>query len=238
MFVTLAEPKLMSHGPYPKFPSHCRSWLNFIWSYFKVQVHSLWLYYNLRHLYKICRIYDMSAYIMVIIRLIFGAVCVLNHILRSQFVIMTLVLELSVMFKFWYVSDIVDACWWNTCNTYSRGTPSIQFRANYDIISVLGFSTVICAINRLPLQVPMASVMLNPQRYTLHSCTANPVHYLVLLRLHFECSRSHVLSLTDLWYLFCMWLRIRAQPVMAPVVRVEPCEMTLIHSKPELAVKV
>ena len=52
----------------------------------------------------------MSAYIMVTTRLIFGAVCVLNHILRSQFVIITLVLELPVIFKFWYVSDIVDAC--------------------------------------------------------------------------------------------------------------------------------
>ena len=47
---------------------------------------------------------------MVIAGLVCGAACILTHILRSQFVIMTLVLELSVMFKFWYVSDIVDAC--------------------------------------------------------------------------------------------------------------------------------
>ena len=52
----------------------------------------------------------MSAYIRVTTRLIFGTVYVLNHISRSQLVIITLVLELSVMFKFWYVSDIVDAC--------------------------------------------------------------------------------------------------------------------------------
>ena len=52
----------------------------------------------------------MSAYIRVTTGLIFGTECVLNHISRSQLVIITLVLELSVIFKFWYVSDIVDAC--------------------------------------------------------------------------------------------------------------------------------
>ena len=51
----------------------------------------------------------MSAYIRITTGLIFGAVCVLNHISRSQLVIITLALELPVIFKFWYVSDIVAA---------------------------------------------------------------------------------------------------------------------------------
>jgi len=67
----------------------------------KVQVQILWLYYNFRHLYKICRIYDMNAYIVAITGLIFGAACILSHISRSQCAIMTLILELSVMFKPW-----------------------------------------------------------------------------------------------------------------------------------------
>ena len=67
---------------------------------------------------------------------------------------------------------------------------------------------------------------------------ANSVHHLVLLSLHPECSRPGLLSLAELWYLFCVRLRIRYQTVMAPVVRVEPCEMTLLSSNPDLAEKV
>ena len=67
---------------------------------------------------------------------------------------------------------------------------------------------------------------------------AYPVHYLVLLSLHPECSRRGLMSLAEWWYVFCVWLRIRNQPVMAPVVRVEPCEMTLLNSNPELSEKV
>ena len=84
----------------------------------------------------------------------------------------------------------------------------------------------------------MSSFMPNPQGYSLRSCMAYPVHYLVLLSLHSKCSRSRVLSLAELWYLFYVRLRTWTHPVMAPVVRVEPCKMTLLSSNSELAVKV
>ena len=67
---------------------------------------------------------------------------------------------------------------------------------------------------------------------------AYPVHYLVLLSLYSKCSQLGLLSLAEWWYVFCVWLHIRNRPVMAPVVRVEPYEMTLLNSNPELAEKV
>ena len=89
----------------------------------------------------------------------------------------------------------------------------------------------------LPLQAPMLSLMSNPQKYNLRSCMACPAHYLVLLSLHSKCSQPGLLSLAEWWYVFYVWLRIHNQPVMAPVVKVEPYEMTLLSSNPELAKK-
>ena len=59
-----------------------------------------------------------------------------------------------------------------------------------------------------------------------------------LLGLHPECSLSGSLSSFDLCYLFWVRFRACAQLVMAPVVRVEPCEMKLLDSNPELLSKV
>ena len=67
---------------------------------------------------------------------------------------------------------------------------------------------------------------------------ADSVYHLVLLSLQPECSRHGLLSLAELWYLFCVWLRIRYQTMMAPVIRVEPYEITLLSSNPALAEKV
>ena len=47
---------------------------------------------------------------MVIVGLIYVAASILIHLLRSQYAIMTLVLDLSITFKSWYVSLVVDAC--------------------------------------------------------------------------------------------------------------------------------
>ena len=59
-----------------------------------------------------------------------------------------------------------------------------------------------------------------------------------LLSLHPKCSLSGSLSCAELWYLFCVRLCALTQSVMAPVVRVEPCEMKLLYSNPELLAKV
>ena len=58
------------------------------------------------------------------------------------------------------------------------------------------------------------------------------------LGLHPECSLSGSLSCAELWYLFCVRLCALTQSVMATVVRVEPCEMKLLDSNPELLAKV
>ena len=58
------------------------------------------------------------------------------------------------------------------------------------------------------------------------------------LGLHPECSLSGSLSCAELWYLSCVRLRAFTQSVMVPVVRVEPCEMKLLDSNPELLAKV
>ena len=60
----------------------------------------------------------------------------------------------------------------------------------------------------------------------------------LFLGLHPKCSLSGSLSCAELWYLFCVRLRALTQSVMAPVVRVEPCEMKLLDSNPELLAKV
>ena len=59
-----------------------------------------------------------------------------------------------------------------------------------------------------------------------------------LLGLHPECSLSGSLSWCKLEYLIWVILRAFTQSVMAPVVRVEPCEMKLLDSNPELLAKV
>ena len=59
-----------------------------------------------------------------------------------------------------------------------------------------------------------------------------------LLGLHPECSLSGSLSCFDLEYLFQVRFRACAQSVMAPVVRVEPCEMKLLDTNPEILSKV
>ena len=58
------------------------------------------------------------------------------------------------------------------------------------------------------------------------------------LGLHPECSLSGSLSCAELWYLFCVHLRALTQSVMAPVVRIEPCEMKLLDSNADLLAKV
>ena len=63
-------------------------------------------------------------------------------------------------------------------------------------------------------------------------------HYSLLLRIYPECSLSGFLSFSELWYFFCVCLRALTRPVMAPVVRVEPCEMKLLDANPELSAKV
>ena len=63
-------------------------------------------------------------------------------------------------------------------------------------------------------------------------------HFSFLLRLYPECSLSVFLSFVELWYFFYVHLRALTRPVMAPVVRVEPCEMKLLDSNPELSAKV
>ena len=63
-------------------------------------------------------------------------------------------------------------------------------------------------------------------------------YWSVFLGLHPECSLSGSLSSVELWYLLYVQLRALTRPVMAPVVRVEPCEMKLLDSNPELSAKV
>ena len=63
-------------------------------------------------------------------------------------------------------------------------------------------------------------------------------HCLFLLSIYPECSFSNFLSCAKLWFLFCVRLRALTQSVMAIVVRVEPCEMTLLDLNPELLAKV
>ena len=59
-----------------------------------------------------------------------------------------------------------------------------------------------------------------------------------LLGLHPECSLSSSLLWCKLEYLVWVILCAYEQSVMAPVVRVEPCEMKLLDSNPELLAKV
>ena len=83
------------------------------------------------------------------------------------------------------------------------------------------------------------------QGCSLHSrvlqsiCECLGLHCLgFLLSLHPKCSLFGSLSCAELWYLFCVRLRALTQSVMVPVVRVEPCEMKLLDSNPELLAKV
>ena len=59
-----------------------------------------------------------------------------------------------------------------------------------------------------------------------------------LLGLHPECLISSSLSCFDLCCHHCVWFHAFAQVVMAPMVRVEPCETKLLDSNPELLAKV
>ena len=58
------------------------------------------------------------------------------------------------------------------------------------------------------------------------------------LGLHPECSLSIFLSCCELEYLVWVIFRAYVQSVMAPVVRVKPCEMKLLVSNPEMLAKV
>ena len=84
----------------------------------------------------------------------------------------------------------------------------------------------------------MAPIMLNPQGFRLHSRMAYPVYYLLLLSLGSKCSQPTLLLLIEWWRVFCAWFRIRKLTGMAPVVRVEPYELTLLNSNPGLLQKV
>ena len=84
----------------------------------------------------------------------------------------------------------------------------------------------------------MAPIMLNPQGFHLHSRMAYPVYYLLLLSLGSKCSQPALLSLIQWWHVFCAWFHVYKQSVMAPVVRVEPYELTLLNSNPGLLQKV
>ena len=84
----------------------------------------------------------------------------------------------------------------------------------------------------------MAPIMLNPQGFRLHSRMAYPMYYLVLLSFYSKSSRPGLLFLAQWWHVFCAWLRICKQSAMAPVVRVEPYELTLLNSNPGLLQKV
>ena len=90
----------------------------------------------------------------------------------------------------------------------------------------------------------MLSSMLKLQGLTPRSFMAyfpshgSEFHLPFLLRLYPECSLSGSLSFAELWYLFCVRLHALTQSFMAPVVRVEPCEMKLLDSDPELSAKV
>ena len=84
----------------------------------------------------------------------------------------------------------------------------------------------------------MAPIMLNPQGFRLHSRMAYPMYYLVLLSFYSKCSRPGLLSSAQWWHVFCAWLRICKQSAMAPVVRVEPYELTMLNSNHGLLQKV
>ena len=57
-----------------------------------------------------------------IFELIYVPASILIHLLRSQHAIMMLVLDLSITFKSWYISLVIDDCKWNTYSTYSEGS--------------------------------------------------------------------------------------------------------------------
>ena len=84
----------------------------------------------------------------------------------------------------------------------------------------------------------MAPIMSNPQGFRLYLLMAYPLHYLLLMSLGSKCSRPGFLSSVQWWRVFCTWCRVYKQSVMAPVVRVEPCELTLLNSNPGLLQKV
>ena len=63
-------------------------------------------------------------------------------------------------------------------------------------------------------------------------------HFSFLLRIYPKCSLSGFLSFSEPWYLFYVRLHALTRSIMAPVVRVEPYEMKLLDSNPELSAKV
>ena len=87
--------------------------------------------------------------------------------------------------------------------------------------------------------------MPNFQGYQLHLPMSQLVYKSIglhglgfLLGLPPECSLSGSLLFFDLEYLFWVSFHACAQLVMAPVVRVEPCEMKLLDTNPEILSKV
>ena len=84
----------------------------------------------------------------------------------------------------------------------------------------------------------MALIMSNPQGFHLYLPMAHPLHYLLLLSLSSKCSQPTLLSLIQWWRVLGAWFRIHKRSAMAPVVRVEPYELTLLDSNPGLLQKV
>ena len=84
----------------------------------------------------------------------------------------------------------------------------------------------------------MALIMSNPQGFRLYLPMAHPLHYLLLLSLSSKCSQPTLLSLIQWWRVLGAWFRIHKRSAMAPVVRVEPYELTLLDSNPGILQKV
>ena len=107
-------------------------------------------------------------------------------------------------------------------------------------------SRVVCIISYFDYLVVLSfPFMPKSQCYRLRSPMSQLVYKSIglhglgfLLGLHLECSLSGSLSCFDLEYLFWVGFRACARLVMAPVVRVEPCETKLLVLIPELLAKV
>ena len=80
----------------------------------------------------------------------------------------------------------------------------------------------------------MAPTMVKLQGFRLYSNMAYPLYCLLLLSFGSKCSRSALLSLIQWWQVCCAHCYIGKLTRMAPVVRVEPHELTLLDSNPDL----
>ena len=84
----------------------------------------------------------------------------------------------------------------------------------------------------------MAPTMMNLQGFRLYSNMAYPLYCLLLLSFGSKCSRYVLLSLIQWWQVCCAHCYIGKLTGMAPVVRVEPHELTLLDSNPDLLRKI